>query len=80
MVGKGQLMSDAADTLGEISAADWSRLMLVINLALPAVLELMVGASLSGWLISWAGFSSRTLDSKNHVRSFAMRLPILDII
>src|SRR5439155_13663639 len=80
LVGDSLHMSDAADTLGEISAADWSRLMLVVNLALRAAFELMVGVSLFGWLISWVGFSSRTLDSKNHVRSLAMRLPILHII
>jgi hypothetical protein len=72
-------MSKAADTLGEISAADWSRLRLVVNFALLAVLELMVGSLL--WSVNFMGvLSSRTLVSENHARSLAMRLPILHVI
>jgi hypothetical protein len=45
---------EAADTLGGMSAADWSRLRRITKLASLAALELLVG-SLT-WLVNVIGF------------------------
>jgi hypothetical protein len=45
---------EAADTLGGMSAADWSRLRLVTKVASLAVLELLVGSLI--WLVNVIGF------------------------